>query len=263
MRNTLLIGFNTFQDAIRQKLVLLILLISAILAGFSNYMLRFDLGHEKLKFIFDFASGAITFFGAIIAIVATSQLIHSEIDNKTIVTTLSKPVNFLQWTFGKLIGVAFTLAVFVTVVCTVSCIMLYFTEFQLSSRAANSNYSAINLCGILCYGILQWAKLSTISAVTAAVCAVSGSLMFSVISSFLILAATMIRSANLWFGGNENIAGEIASAIFPNLEIFAKSENFAFSAIDVNLAISAGAYALIYFLLCTTIASWLLSKREF
>ncbi|MFR6034540.1 MAG: hypothetical protein ACLUKN_16030 [Bacilli bacterium] len=92
MKSVFTIAANTFRDAIRQKLIMLIALIAFALVISSKYFLRLDLGHEQLRFVFDFGSGAIGFFGSIIAVVSTCQLFHSEIDNKTIVTLLSKPV---------------------------------------------------------------------------------------------------------------------------------------------------------------------------
>ena len=76
MRRAYIISANTFREALRQKLILLLALVALGLVASSNYFLKLDLGHERLKFVFDFTSGALGFFGSIIAIVATCQLFH-------------------------------------------------------------------------------------------------------------------------------------------------------------------------------------------
>ena len=266
MRNALLIASNTFRDAMRQKLLLLIVFIAAILAGLSKYMLRFDLGHEKLKFVFDFGSGAMTFFGALIAVTATCQLIHSELDNRTIITLLSKPVNFVQLAFGKLLGVCGALAVFAIIVTAVTCLMLAITEFEIIERAGGKIPEGLlnpSWSGIACWALIQWFKLATVASVACAICAASSSLMFSVITSFMVLAATMARSANIWFGSDENLATQLTGYILPNFEIFAKSDLFAFAGVNAMTFAATIAYSCVYIAACCGLASWLFSKREF
>ena len=59
MRRTFLIATNTLKEASRQKLMLLLALIALVLVASSNYFLKLDIGHERLKFVFDFTSGAL------------------------------------------------------------------------------------------------------------------------------------------------------------------------------------------------------------
>ncbi|MBQ6533939.1 MAG: hypothetical protein IJI37_02110, partial [Opitutales bacterium] len=54
-----LIGANTLRETLRQKLVLIVALVALGLVAASKYLLSLDLGHEKIKFVFDFASGAL------------------------------------------------------------------------------------------------------------------------------------------------------------------------------------------------------------
>ena len=91
MRNVFLISANTLRETLRQKLMILVALVALALVLSSKYLLSLDLGHEQLRFVFDFGSGALGFFGSIIAVVATCQIFHSELENKTVITLLSKP----------------------------------------------------------------------------------------------------------------------------------------------------------------------------
>ena len=101
MKRAFIIAANTLKESLRQKLILLLALVAVVLVASSNYFLKLDLGHEKLKFVFDFTSGALGFFGSIIAIVSACQLFHSEFENRTAITLLSKPVGYAGFAFGK------------------------------------------------------------------------------------------------------------------------------------------------------------------
>ena len=112
MRAFFAITKNTFREARREKLVLLAAFVALMLVGAANYFLKLDLGHERLKFVFDFSNGALGFFGSIIAVVLSCKTFHSELENRTIVTLLSKPVRAWQFVFGKMSGVGIMLGVF-------------------------------------------------------------------------------------------------------------------------------------------------------
>ena len=64
MKRAFIIAANTLKESLRQKLILLLALVAVVLVASSNYFLKLDLGHEKLKFVFDFTSGALGFFGS-------------------------------------------------------------------------------------------------------------------------------------------------------------------------------------------------------
>lgn len=263
MKKTFIIASNTFKDAIRQKLILLIAFIAVLLAALANYLLKLDLGHEQLRFIFDFGSGALSFFGAIIAVVASCQLIHSELENKTVMTLLSKPASLGHFVFGKFLGVCLILAIFTLIITSVSGAMCAYTYGQLASRSNAANLLHPNYFGMAVYAVLQWAKLSAIAAMACMVCSVSTSLMFSILISFTVLAGTMMRSASLWMEVGDGIALKFAGAIFPNLEFFSKAEAFAFAPIDWGISAAAIIYALVYVFASCFVSTWLFGKREF
>ena len=87
------IAANTFLEAVRQKFFNSLLLISIALVLSANFFQQFDFGASELKFITDFGFGALFFFGSILAITATTQLFFNEIENRTALTMLAKPVS--------------------------------------------------------------------------------------------------------------------------------------------------------------------------
>lgn len=262
MRAIYLISANTLKEAMRQKLPILVTLLALALIASSKYFLRLDMGHEQLRFIFDFGSGAFGFFGSVIAITAICQLFHSEFENKTATTLLSRSVRRTDFVFGKIFGASAALALFAFAVTLATGAMLAYTHAAFNSRGANLIPSP-NYAGLCVFALIQWLKLCAIAAITALVCSASRSLLFSVVVSFMILAVSLMGYAAFALGGNPGELARIASFAFPDFRIFAESEAFAFAPIDLKAAASAIAYALIYIAAAGLAASWIFSRREF
>lgn len=264
MKSILIIASNTFRDAIRQKLILLIALIALALVISSKYFLKLDLGHEQLRFVFDFGSGAIGFFGSIIAIVSTCQLFHAEIDNKTVVTLLSKPVGSAEFACGKLLGAAAVLALFSAIITLATCSMLFYTQASFGESAQRLSAGLkINYCGVAACCFVQWVKLCAIASVAAAVCSFSRSLLFSAVISFMCLAISLMGAVTIGLGGERNGFANFVSTIFPDFQIFNSAEAFAFSPIVPEAFLGAVGYGAIYVAALCILTSLSFSKREF
>lgn len=264
MRNTLLISLNTLRETLRQKLMLIVALVAFALVLSSKYLLSLDLGHEQLRFIFDFGSGALGFFGSIIAVVATCQIFHSEIENKTVITLLSKPVGFPQFAVGKFFGAAMALALFASIIAAATCAMLFVTRLGFGESAARLSAGLdTNYAGVAAFAFVQWIKLCAIASVSALVCSVSTSLLFSVIVSFMILAISMAGELTLWLGGKSEGFVKIVSYVFPDFHVFNAVETFAFAPVDLPQFAAACAYGIIYAAAALACASILFSKREY
>jgi ABC-type transport system involved in multi-copper enzyme maturation permease subunit len=119
LRRVRLIAGNTFLEAVRQKFFNSLLLIAVALVGSAQFFQQFDFGANELKFITDFGFGALFFFGSILAIAATAQLFFAEIENRTALTMLAKPVTKLEFLAGKFAGAQLLMLVFTAVVTLV------------------------------------------------------------------------------------------------------------------------------------------------
>jgi len=262
MKNSLLIAINSFKDAKRQKIILLFAFIAIVLILLSNYFSKMNLGTEQLSFVADFGAGALSFFGVIIAIVATAQLIHSEYDNKSLYVLVSKPISHFDFIVGKFFGISFLLALYTLCVAVLTFGFLYYLQIQLSKIPEElliGGHREINVLGFASYAFLQWLKLSLICAISILVCTVSRSMMFSVIISFTIFGICLLSS----------IASEQTSFfyvlikyIFPDISIFDKSQDFIFSAVNIGMFLSWAIYAIVYIVFVNLLASYLFSKRQ-
>ncbi|HTB63264.1 MAG TPA: ABC transporter permease, partial [Opitutales bacterium] len=121
----------TFLEAVRQRFFNFLVLLSVALIGCASFIRQFDFsGDNELRFIADFGLGGIMLFGSILAIVATAQLFFGEIENRTALTMLAKPVR--RWSFitGKLFGVSLLLLVFVVILTGLLAAYLWWREGQ-------------------------------------------------------------------------------------------------------------------------------------
>ncbi|MGA2053349.1 MAG: ABC transporter permease subunit, partial [Opitutales bacterium] len=172
------IGKLTFLEAVRQRFFNFLVLLSVALIGSAIFFRQFDFGASELKFISDFGMGGIFLFGSILAVVATAQLFFSEIENRTALTILAKPVR--RWSFiaGKFLGVSLLLLVFVGLVVSLLAALLWWRQGQFV-RAMQQHGDVfpadlrVQFWGLAVYAILQWLKFSVLSAITIVVASFS------------------------------------------------------------------------------------------
>src|SRR5215208_153251 len=112
LRRTLLIAHNTLLEASRQKLLNFLLFLALALVLGARWFRDFNFGAPELKFLADCGFGAMTFFGAALTVAATAQLFFSEIENRTALTLLAKPVWRAEFIIGKFLGIAALVGIF-------------------------------------------------------------------------------------------------------------------------------------------------------
>ncbi|MEM7408949.1 MAG: ABC transporter permease subunit [Myxococcota bacterium] len=102
------IAANTVRESVRSKLLygLVFFAVLLISAGAILSSLSYVEGHRILQ---DVGMGAVRFFGVAIAILVGINLIHREVDRRTVYTILSKPLSRGDFLLGKWAGLVVTL----------------------------------------------------------------------------------------------------------------------------------------------------------
>lgn len=97
------IAKNTFKEAIRNRILYVILIFALLLIMFSGIVseLVIDSG---LKIIKSLGFSAINLFGVAIAVFVGVSLVYNELEKKTIYTIVSKPIGRWQFLLGKYFG---------------------------------------------------------------------------------------------------------------------------------------------------------------
>ena len=99
-----IIARATTKEAIRQPVFFLLLGIGLTLLVVNTYLPFFSLG-EDVKMLKDCGLAIILFCGMFMGIWTSSTSIAEEIEGKTAMTLLSKPINRRQFVMGKFLGI--------------------------------------------------------------------------------------------------------------------------------------------------------------
>ncbi len=142
------IGRNTLTEAVRQKVLNVLLVFSIVLVGSSVVVSQLatpgldssGLFDAQIKFVKDFGCGAIGLFGFFIALLSTAQLIPQELHNRTIYTILAKPVRRSEFLLGKFLGIVLLVALCVALMSLAFAATLYWQELQ-GLQATDATYA--------------------------------------------------------------------------------------------------------------------------
>jgi len=134
----IIIARNTLTEAIRRKVLSVLLIFAVVLVGSSVNISQLatpgldsaGLFDEQIKFVKDFGCGAIGFFGAAIAILSVAQLIPEELEKRTVYTILAKPVRRSDFLFGKFFGVILLLGLCVSLMSLAFAGALYWQQVR-------------------------------------------------------------------------------------------------------------------------------------
>jgi Cu-processing system permease protein len=137
------IAGNTLRDAIRSKVLYVLLFFTLLLIGTSATLATLSYV-ERERILQDVSFAAIRFFGTAIAIFVGVGLVHREIDRRTIYTILSKPVERSAFIVGKYAGLVATLWALLAVMS------LCFGAASLASGAplTSGHAVALGLCAL-------------------------------------------------------------------------------------------------------------------
>lgn len=99
-----IIARATTKEAVRQPLFFLLLILGSFVLMFNTWMPFFTLG-DDVKVLKNCGVSTLLVSGVLLAIWTAGTSITNEIDGKTAMTLLSKPINRRQFVVGKYIGI--------------------------------------------------------------------------------------------------------------------------------------------------------------
>jgi ABC-2 type transport system permease protein len=218
----------TFLEAIRQRFFAFLFILGAALVLASSAVRVFDFGHSELKFLADFGFGGLFLFGSILGVVMTAQLFFAEIDNRTALTLLAKPLSRAEFLAGKFLGIWAVLGVFVLVLAALLAAMLGWRAAELAQLAAERRLAPpeCDLAGLALYAALQWLRLGVVVAMVLAVAAAARTFLFAVVVGALAVLAGQLQwlSQELLLKPAETGLGHAAlwllTHLLPNLQQF-------------------------------------------
>lgn len=110
---TLTIARNTFVESVRQPIYFILIVICGILQVFNTWGTNFSMGYSSTaevssdnKLLLDIGLATVFVCGTLLAAFVATAVLSREIENKTVLTVVSKPVSRPVVVLGKYLGAA-------------------------------------------------------------------------------------------------------------------------------------------------------------
>lgn len=105
MKKTLSLAWTTYREAARQPLYYILIVVFGLLILLSHMFTLFTFGEgEKRNMIREMGISSILLCGLFLAIVVAYQVITRELESRTALTLLSKPLSRTSFLIGKFLG---------------------------------------------------------------------------------------------------------------------------------------------------------------
>ena len=248
------IAFHTLKEAIRDRILYLILFFAVICIGFSRLLALLTIG-DRVKIIKDVGLSSLSLFGALMAILIGTGLVYKEIDKKTIYTLLSKPIHRYQFLLGKFFGLVLTLFIMLLLMSIIFLALIFFHTFKVEWQMLIAIlYIFLELCLITSVALL-------FSCFSTPILSSIFSLAFYLIGHTAWGLETLIVKIKSGFGK------AIAQALYhflPDLENFNfRTEVVHNLPIPPSIFLFSMLYGIFYTLFVLTIALLIFRKRDF
>ncbi|MFC2163388.1 ABC transporter permease [Acidobacteriota bacterium] len=248
------IAFNTFKEAIKDRILYLVFFFAVICLVFSRLLALLTVG-DQVKIITDVGLAAISLFGALMAILIGTGLVYKEIDKKTIFSLLSKPIHRYQFLLGKFFGLILTLLVILSLMTVIFLGVLFLHTFQIEWR-------------MFVVIFLIFIELSLITAVAILFSTFSTPILSSVFTLAFYLIGhfswgleTLIKKIQ---SGFLKILAQIFYTLLPDLENFNyKTEIVHHLPIPANALLLSTLYGVVYTAFILALAMLIFRKRDF
>lgn len=219
------IASNTFLEAVRQRFFIVLLVLAAGLLASTEFLREFNFGASELKFVADIGFGALVLFGSVLTITVTAQLFFAEIESRTALTLLAKPVRRGEFIVGKFLGVWLVVLIFCAFVTLLLCGVLAMREAEILASDPEATGPLVSYGGVLAAGAMQWVKFGVLGAITLLLGSYSNTNLFTAATAFLVLVICHLQylARDVWERGGSFIArtgAALLGLLFPNFQLF-------------------------------------------
>lgn len=248
------IARNTFKEAVRDRILYLLLFFAATAILFSRVLALLTVG-DRMKIVKDVGLASISLFGALMAILIGTGLVYKEIEKRTIFTLLSKPIRRAEFLLGKYFGLVLTLAVMLTCMGVIFLALVFLQTGTVELKLFAAIYFIFIELVLLTAVALLFSCFST------PILSSLFSLAFYLIGHFSWSLETLIKKVRPGWG---KTLLRVLAAILPDLETFnIKTEVVHGLPLPASLLLTATAYGLVYAAFVLTLAILVFRRRDF
>ncbi|MEM8874273.1 MAG: hypothetical protein AAGD32_08425 [Planctomycetota bacterium] len=232
MYRTFVIARHTAVEAIAQPIYLLLLAVGAALMGIFGLLPFFTLG-EDTKMFLDVGRDFVLLLVLIATLFATSATVFNEIENRTMLTLMSKPVGRLEVLLGKYLGLlasALLAVVALGLVLGLATWLRVPTDYTLNPETVDGEEAArlfdtrmMHLTGLAVSLLMAWMQIGVLAAISVAI-STRVSLVVNLPVLFLLyLAGNLARFLDV-LGGEANVLvrgiAQVVNTLLPFLAVF-------------------------------------------
>ncbi len=222
----LLIARHTWSEVVLSRVFTIFGLLAAALACGSVFLTNFHFGSAEIRFINDLGQGAISLFGSILVVTLAAQLFFREIEQRTVLPILARPVNRPRFLLGKFLGTLAPILVFVLGMLVLLSLLLWWRSGSLD---IDPSLNRVTLGGALAEawtaGYFQMLKFFVLGAMVFAVASFAQSFSYTVSMGFaLFIASHLVHLAIDFYREGEGtlarVAGFLFATVLPDFRVF-------------------------------------------
>jgi ABC-type transport system involved in multi-copper enzyme maturation permease subunit len=248
------IAIITFKEAIRDRILYLLLFFAAVCIIFSRLLALLTVG-DRAKIIMDVGLASLSLFGALMAILIGTGLVYKEIDKRTIYTLLSKPIQRYQFLLGKYLGLLLTLFIMLALMTVIFLVLFLLHNYPVEGSIFIAIlFIFVELCLITAVAML-------FSCFSTPILSTLFSLSFYLIGHLSWGLETLINKMPQ--GGIKTLA-RIAYILLPDLENFNfKTEIVHHLPIPPKIFFYSSLYGIFYTVFILALAMMIFRRRDF
>lgn len=174
MYRTLVIVRHTFIESIVQPIYSLLLGIGAAILAIFGVLPFFTLGEDTIMYK-SVAMDVVLLLALVITLFATSKSIFEEIEDRTMLTLMSKPIRRWEVLVGKYLGIILAAALVIAIYGVVIAVSTYFRipmDYQLRAWTLDDrelgvlrDYRVMHIFSLIPSLILVWLQVSVLAAI--------------------------------------------------------------------------------------------------
>jgi len=145
------VAVNTFREAVRDRVLIGMLGVAIAVLLLTLALAELSLDQQR-RIVLDIGLASISLFSVVMAVFLGSSLLYKEIERKTLYVILPKPIQRHEFLFGKYVGIALTVFVFVAIM---GAVQLGVTTLLLRNQLTWLAITALGLPALLVAGMLK------------------------------------------------------------------------------------------------------------
>lgn len=249
------IAANGFREVIRDRILYVIGFFAILMALALRLLPEISVGADG-KIFLDLGLAATSLLGAIVAIFVGTGLINKEIEKRTVLVLIPKPISRTEFIVGKHLGLSAVLVVMIGAMTIIYLLMLLWAKipFSLTSILISQVFLLLELAVLTAVAILFGVFTSSILATLFSF----GVYFMGHISRDLLKLGAITKNANI-----ETLTRSLY-LVLPNLERFNLKNDAVYGLLpSTTELLSSALYGFLYIVLLLTCANLIFARRQF